>query len=302
MAMKKYIILFMVAILASCSDMQLAESIADVKESELVKENANGSAEINALVERARWGDGQAYLQLADCYRDGIGVKKNFLGMLAMVEQAREHGAIHSEKEYMTQIPDDNDIKRFCNLMDKSCSQLIEEEDSIIAQLATSDNPDVLAIYGALRVESGDSIRGFEIIRDASERGSDFAALLNALPDWKVNIQPDNMKLEQLAERIPLVYKLLGKLSLKPDENGIIDERKVAYYYMKADEHALLSRREARWLLAYHKDVSIPQLTESDVKRLEAFIRFPNERVEIVADTVSVDSIRKDNNHINNNR
>ena len=291
MAMKKCVILFMVAILASCSDTQLAESIADVKESELVKENANGSAEINALVERARWGDGQAYLQLADCYRDGVGVKKNFLGMLAMVEQARDHGAIRSEKEYMTQVPDDNDIKRFCNLMDKSCSQLIEEKDSIMAQLATIDSPDVLAIYGVLRVESGDSIHGFEIIRDASERGSDFAALLNALPDWKGNIQPDKMKLEQLAERIPLAYKLLGKLSLKPDENGIIDERKTAYYYMKADEHALLSRREARWLLACHKDVGIPQLTESDVKRLEAFISFPNERLEIVADTVSVDSI-----------
>lgn len=302
MAMKKYIILFMVAILASCSDMQLAESIADVKESELVKENANGSAEINALVERARWGDGQAYLQLADCYRDGIGVKKNFLGMLAMVEQAREHGAIHSEKEYMTQIPDDNDIKRFFNLMDKSSSQLIEEKDSIMAQLATIESPDAHALFGFLCVESGDSVRGFEIIRDASERGSDFAALLNALPDWKGNIQPDKMKLEQLAERIPLAYNLLGKLSLKPDENGIIDERKVAYYYMKADEHALLSRRGARWLLAYHKDVGIPGLTESDVNRLEAFIRFPNERVEIVADTVSVDSIRKDNNHINNNR
>lgn len=295
MAMKKCVILFMVAILASCSDTQLAESIADVKESELVKENANGSAEINALVERARWGDGQAYLQLADCYRDGIGVKKNFLGMLAMVEQARDHGAIRSEKEYMTQIPDDNDIKRFCNLMDKSCSQLIEEKDSIMAQLATIDSPDVLAIYGVLRVESGDSIHGFEIIRDASERGSDFAALLNALLDWKGNIQPDKMKLEQLAERIPLAYKLLGKLSLKPDENGIVDERKVAYYYMKADEHALLSQREAKWLLAYHKDVSIPELTDSDVKRLESFIRTPGERVEIVADTVSVDSIELDN-------
>lgn len=291
MAMKKYIILFMVAILASCSDMQLAESIADVKESEMVNENANGSAEINALVERARWGDGQAYLQLADCYRDGIGVKKNFLGMLAMVEQARDHGVIHSEKEYMTQIPDDNDIKRFFNLMDKSSSQLIEEKDSIMAQLATIESPDAHALFGVLCVESGDSIRGFEIIRDASERGSDFAALLNALPDWKGNIQPDKMKLEQLAERIPLAYNLLGKLSLKPDENGIIDERKVAYYYMKADEHALLSRRGARWLLAYHKDVGIPGLTESDVNRLEAFIRFPNERVEIVADTVGVDSI-----------
>ena len=295
MAMKKCIILFMVAILASCSDTQLAESIADVKESELVKENANGSAEIKALVERARWGDGQAYLQLADCYRDGIGVKKNFLGMLAMVEQARVHGAIHDEMEYVTKIPEDNDIKRFCDLMDKSCSQLIEEKDSVMVQLATIDSPDVLAMYGVLCVESGDSIRGFEIIRDASERGSDFAALLNALLDWKGNIQPDKMKLEQLAERIPLAYKLLGKLSLKPDENGIVDERKVAYYYMKADEHALLSQREAKWLLAYHKDVSIPELTDSDVKRLESFIRTLGERVEIVADTVSVDSIELDN-------
>ena len=295
MAMKKCIILFMVAILASCSDTQLAESIADVKESELVKENANGSAEIKALVERARWGDGQAYLQLADCYRDGIGVKKNFLGMLAMVEQARVHGAIHDEMEYVTKIPEDNDIKRFCDLMDKSCSQLIEEKDSVMVQLATIDSPDVLAMYGVLCVESGDSIRGFEIIRDASERGSDFAALLNALLDWKGNIQPDKMKLEQLAERIPLAYKLLGKLSLKPDENGIVDERKVAYYYMKADEHALLSQREAKWLLAYHKDVSIPELTDSDVKRLESFIRTPGERVEIVVDTVSVDSIELDN-------
>ena len=295
MAMKKYIILFMAALLASCSDTQLAESIADVKESELVKENATGSAEIKALVERARWGDGQAYLQLADCYRDGIGVKKNFLGMLAMVEQARVHGAIHDEMEYVTKIPEDNDIKRFCDLMDKSCSQLIEEKDSVMVQLATIDSPDVLAMYGVLCVESGDSIRGFEIIRDASERGSDFAALLNALLDWKGNIQPDKMKLEQLAERIPLAYKLLGKLSLKPDENGIVDERKVAYYYMKADEHALLSQREAKWLLAYHKDVSIPELTDSDVKRLESFICTPGERVEIVADTVSVDSIELDN-------
>ena len=295
MAMKKCIILFMVAILASCSDTQLAESIADVKESELVKENATGSAEIKALVERARWGDGLAYLQLADCYRDGIGVKKNFLGMLAMVEQARVHGAIHDEMEYVTKIPEDNDIKLFCDLMDKSCRQLIEEKDSVMVQLATIDSPDVLAMYGVLCVESGDSIRGFEIIRDASERGSDFAALLNALLDWKGNIQPDKMKLEQLAERIPLAYKLLGKLSLKPDENGIVDERKVAYYYMKADEHALLSQREAKWLLAYHKDVSIPELTDSDVKRLESFICTPGERVEIVADTVSVDSIELDN-------
>lgn len=302
MAMKKYIILFMAAILASCSDQQLAEGIADVKEPELAMENANGSAEIKALVERARWGDGHAYLQLADCYRDGIGVKKDFLGMVVMVEQARAHGAIRSEKEYMIQIPDDNDIKRFCVLMDKNSDQLREGKDSIMAQLAAIDSPDARALYGVLCVESGDSVRGYEIIRDASECGSDLATLLNALQDREGNVQAKMMKLEQLAERIPLMYMVLGELSLKANENGMIDERKTAYYYMKADEHALLSRREARWLLNYHKDVGIPELTDNDVKRLEAFARFPYKGVEILADTVSVDSIRKDNNHINNNR
>lgn len=289
--MKKCIILFMAALLASCSDQQLVESIADLKESASLKENANGSVGFNALIERARWGDGQAYLQLADCYRDGLGVKKNYLGMLAMVEQARDHGAIRSEKEYMSQIPEDNDIKCFCNLMDKSSDQLKEEKDSIMAQLALIGSPDAHALLGVLCMESGDSIRGFEIIRDASERGSDLAALLNALPDGKGNNQPDKMKLEQLAERIPFAYVLLGELSLKPDENGMIDKSKAAYYFLKADEHALLSQPEARWLLAYHKDVGISGLTDGDVKRLEAFIRIPNERDEIEADTVGVDSI-----------
>lgn len=61
---------------------------------------------------------------------------------------------------------------------------------------------------------------------------------------------------------------------------------------MKADGHALLSRREARWLLACHEDVGIPQLTDSDIKRLQAFIRFLGEKDEVVADIVSVYSIK----------
>lgn len=40
------------------------------------------------LLHQARWGDGSAYLKLADCYRDGFGVKKDFFGMITMANMA----------------------------------------------------------------------------------------------------------------------------------------------------------------------------------------------------------------------
>lgn len=289
---KKWMIVCMAALLSSCTDQQLAESMEEAQTSEWTKEKDPVSAEILALVEKARWGDGQAFLRLADCYRDGIGVKKDFLSMMAMVQQAEARGAIGYDKEYLDQIPDDNDFKCFGDLMDKSSDQLREVKDSVMPLLAAMDSPDALAFYGVMCVESGDTIRGDELIREASMRGSDFAALLGTFADRRGDVKPDRVKLEQLSDRIPLVNKYLGRLCLKPDENGHTDERKAADYYLKADRHALLSRREARWLLIYHKRTGVPGLTDEDAMRLETLSGLPHELVEAVADTVSVDSIR----------
>lgn len=289
--MKKYIVAFMALLLVSCSDHQLMESLAEMEESESVKENTCGNVGVNTLIKRARWGDGQAYLQLADCYRDGIGVDKDLGGMICMVLQAKAHGALDNEMDYMKRIPDDNELKRFFDLMDKSRSQLREEKDSLMAQMSAVDCPDALVLYGLACMESGDTVSGVEIIRNASERGSNLATLLNAMSYRNGKYQPDKVKLEQIAERIPLAYKFLGKLSLESDENGKIDEQQVAYYYLKADEHALLSRKEARWLLDYHGDAGIPQLTDEDLKRLKTFIGISDVKDEAVKDTLSVDGM-----------
>lgn len=289
----KAFFVMLVTLFVSCSDHQQIESMADVKDVKLV-EKSDANAKINALIEKARWGDGQAYLQLADCYKDGIGVQKDFLGMMSMVAQARAHGAINNENDYLMRIPDDNDFKRCFDLMDKSGSELREGKDTIMAQLAAMDNPDALALYGIVSIENGDTTGGFETIRRAADNGSNFAALLNTLPDWKGEIRPDKAKLEQIAERIPIAYKLLGELCLDPDENGNIDEMQAACYFLKADKHALLSKREARWLLDYYRDGGIVQLNDEDVRRLETFICFPDEEEEVVVvDSVSVDNIIK---------
>ena len=64
--MKKYLFAIMAMLLAlvSCTDSQfLDENTGNPSE-------LSSSNEINALIEQARWGDGQAFVKLADCYRD----------------------------------------------------------------------------------------------------------------------------------------------------------------------------------------------------------------------------------------
>ena len=82
--MKNSMFLILVALIVSCSNHQLSESVSEVMSEAVVDEKAKANAEFNALMDKARWGDGQAFLKLADCYRDGIGVKPDFLGMMCM--------------------------------------------------------------------------------------------------------------------------------------------------------------------------------------------------------------------------
>ena len=95
--MKKYLFAIMAVLLAltSCTDSQFIEEI----NGNLSK--LSSSNEINALIEQARWGDGHAFLKLADCYRDGKGVKQDFAGMLTMLAQAEEYGGIPNMEDYL---------------------------------------------------------------------------------------------------------------------------------------------------------------------------------------------------------
>ncbi len=281
----------MIVLLASCSDQQLTEGIADVKDTEYV-EIVNNKEKIDALLDNARWGNSQAFLQLADCYRDGIGVKKDFLGMMCMVEQANALGAINSEKDYLSRLPEDNVYKQCSILIDMSGSELRERKDSILTILNAMDCPDALAIYGIVSIECGDTIGGFEAIRKAADNGSDFAAILSTMQNNNGNLRPDKNKLEEIADNNPVVCKMLGRIYRDFEEDNDINKRLAAHYYMEAEKYALLSKREVMWLLSYYRSGGDILLSDEDVRRLEAFSHVPgDEREIIVADTICVDSI-----------
>lgn len=290
MEMKKSIFVMMVSLFAGCSDNQLTGNAVDVrKDAEPVSEVSD--ARIRSLVDRARWGDGQAYLQLADCFRDGIGVKKDFLGMVCMVGQARDHDAIRNEDVYFSRLPDDNEYKRLFDLLNIPLYRQREQKDSILAQLSTMECPDALAFRGVKFVEGGDSVGGFETIRKAAENGSNFAALLLTSPDMK---RFDKNKLEQIADKVPFVYTIVGGMCLDPEENGPVDEKQAACYFLKAEKHAMLTKWKALWLLRYYRNGGEVQLSDEDVKRLESLVRAWDEDDDdevVVTDTVCTDSI-----------
>lgn len=66
--------------------------------------SCRSESEIATLIDQARWGDGQACLKLADRYRDGNGLKQDFLGMVGMASKAEDLGAIDRMEDYLRAI------------------------------------------------------------------------------------------------------------------------------------------------------------------------------------------------------
>ena len=93
--------LIMILLLASCSEQQvMEETLSSQKLTEQKSMTVSPQDSVMSLLYQARWGDGSAYLKLADCYRDGIGVKKDFFGMITMAHMAEWRGAINRMDDY----------------------------------------------------------------------------------------------------------------------------------------------------------------------------------------------------------
>lgn len=283
--MKKCIFVAMMALLFSCSNQQLIEGFADAKTTKSV-EKSDSKNVVDSLVDKARWGDGKAFLQLADCYRDGIGVRKNLIGMLFMVNQAVDLGCINNVKDYFSLMPNDNVYKQCFEVLNLRKSEIRERKESALAELGSLDCPDAQALYGAITVECGDTIGGFETIRKAANSGSDCATMLLTMFNNNGKLTPSINKLEEIADKIPVANIILGEICRDLEDVNGINERQAAHYYLEAEKHALLTKREAKWLLSFYRNGGDIQLSDEDVRRLETFSYDPYDgQEEFVTDS-----------------
>ena len=266
--------LIMMLLLASCSEQQvMEETLSSQKLTEQKDMTVNPQDSIMSLLYQARWGDGSAYLKLADCYRDGIGVKKDFFGMITMAHMAEWRGAINRMDDYIYGLPDGHEYKTLFLLMDGYKSYIQEGTDSVEHVLCNNDSPEAKTLLGIITIDKGDTISGMNMVKDAAEQGCSLAELLLTIPDWKGRLRADATKLGIIAHRVPLAYLILGDLYYEPDDNGKSNKQLAVEYYMKAEEHAVLDRHGAERVLDYYRNGGNVQLAEDDIKRLELIVQ-----------------------------
>ena len=264
----------MMLLLASCSEQQvMEETLSSQKLTEQKSMTVSPQDSVMSLLYQARWGDGSAYLKLADCYRDGIGVKKDFFGMITMAHMAEWRGAINRMDDYIYGLPDGHEYKTLFLLMDGYKSYIQEGTDSVEHVLCNHDSPEAKTLLGIITIDKGDTISGMNMVKNAAEQGCSLAELLLTIPDWKGRLRADATKLAIIAHRVPLAYLILGDLYYEPDENGKSNKQLAVEYYMKAEEYAVLGCHGAERVLDYYRNGGNVQLTEDDIKRLELIVQ-----------------------------
>lgn len=285
--MKKYQLVLVTTMMAivGCTNQQFLE---DGLTNNVSLAAENGFA---ALIEQARWGDGQAFLKLADCYRDGKGVKKDFVGMLCMVSQADEFGSIGRMKDYLKEMPEGSDFRTIFDAIEKFEDNQLEEAKAMSEQLIANGSSDGYTVQGIMALESGDSLRGLRLMEQAASQGSSLAKLILCVPEFHGGKTPDMEMLKRLSDDMPFVNIILAKIYMGEDDEKLKDESLAAHYFLKADKNACLTKRGAKWLMYYHQYVSKLPLSEKDIQRLQILaggIDTPKEMVEVV-DTVVVE-------------
>ena len=241
--MKKIIGMFAVLVLVSCSDQYMVEKVTG---DTAVKTPVS---EIDILKEKVRWGDGEACLKLADCYRDGLGVKTDFLNMMYTLTLAEDYGAINKAQDYFKEYPANNEVEYLSNWV--------------------KDADDREAFQGIMAIERGDTLLGRQKIEAAAQQENPFAMLLVCTPFYSGIPHGAVERMLEIADKVPLAYKILGDIYSGVKYEYLKDEALAASYYLKADQHICIGKAGARWLLNYYHDGGNLQLSESDLERLQ---------------------------------
>lgn len=289
--MKKITFIAVMAILAGCTDYQ----VMDEPTSKVAPTSQD--SKINILMEQARRGDGHACLKLAECYREGQGVKKDFLNMVIMVSLAEDYGAIHKMESYFNVLPAGDITRLTFETMDRYDTRNKHETDSLAQLLVDHGISDGYTIQGVMKAVKGDTIMAKKLLNQAGERGSSMAELLLCLTNLQSIEHLDPAKLAALTDRIPYANRILGNIySGLESEIYERNDSLAAYYYLRADENACLGVSGARWLYNYHLRGGNLHLDETDLQRIKELAKFipydqETEYREELGDTDEVDEI-----------
>lgn len=252
-------------VLASCSDQLMENDLSRVE-----SPTNQVADEYCHYLEKARWGDADAYVKLADCYRNGVGVKPDFIGMTAMLAMAEQYNNTLRLQDYLKALPDNDSYRLMFETMDEIGKKNHDKVKDVAAILVANGKPEGYVINGAMQVEEGDTIGGLETIRYGAEQGSSFGELILCMaPAFLGNYQKPYIaeKLIAMSDKFPFANKFLAEMYAGEVCDSVLDPELATKYYLKADEHGFLGKKGAIWLLDYYRKEGI-QIDKREKERL----------------------------------
>lgn len=264
--MKKLVVLVLgLLVMASCSDQLTENGYTGVE-----KAANQVSGEYQYYLEKARWGDADAYVKLADCYRNGVGVKTDFIGMVGLLSMGEKYGSAVKLNDYFKALPDDDCYKMLFFTMEGLNKKNSDEVTQLSNMLIEKGVPEGYVLNGVMQVEKGDTIGGLETIRKGAELGSSFGELLLSMsPSLLTNKKKpfDENILINMTGKYPYANKFLAEMYAGEVCDSVLNPELATKYYLKADEYGFLGKKGAIWLLDYYKEEGI-QIDEREKERL----------------------------------
>ena len=261
--MRKYLVFIAVLVLTGCSEQYFENEL-------LVEKTAvTRGVDVASLTEQAKWGSGEAYLKLAQCYHDGNGVKRDFVSMLCMVEMAQQYGAVKSFGDYMQTLPPESEYKLLFDAINHIYDREYDMANAMAERLIEQGCAEGYAVEGILAMERKDSIEVKHYFEQAANMGSNFAELLLCVKDWKNSLDFDIARLILLSDRIPVANLMLAAHYADLTNNEKNYDKMASYFFLKADKSGFLGKKNARWLLNYYKNGGIRTIDDEDFARIK---------------------------------
>jgi TPR repeat protein len=219
---------------------------------------------------KARWGDGDAYLKLAQIYRDGIIVKPDYLHIIQMGMMAEEYMAIQSIDDLFKDLSDDNEIKTTHNaikMLEKMANNAnIDSLRSIAENMVERGISDGYFVQAAIAYKNKETDYAETMFNRGIENGSILAELGKIILMNGADHNPEALVI--IADRIPITYQIIGNYYAGIPNDSITDIPLAAKYYRKAEENACLGRNGARWMLEAIYTKRVLPIDSMEIKKL----------------------------------
>lgn len=248
------VLVFMMILITGCGEQTIPVDTEDLTHQESLVQDvvASSSDSVQYYFEQARLGIGDAYVKMAQYYRDGTLGKPNLLNVMSMGFMAEEYMAIPNLDALFKDVPDSDATKIAFQALDML--NQVEDEDTLMTEankLLTQGIPEGYVIKAVIAWKKGETDKAVTLCDKAIIDGSIIADVLKdiILGDTKYGEDFSPKTLLKIADRFPMAYRLLGDYYAKIPNDSINDIPLAMQYYLKASEHACLGRREALWVL-----------------------------------------------------